>query len=388
MDLITLFVALIFGGFLGFWIATFIKNKELETEKKLLDTRSKDVELLEARFQILADKILKEQSKEFKEDFQNKEDDIGKIVDKLTERVGVFEKERSAQFGELGEKIKTVIEAGTKIQETTASLKAVLSSSSAVRGRWGETTLKNILEESGLIEGSDFFTQETIYGDQENSLRPDVVIKMPGALQLAVDSKASLENFLRAVEEEDESKKTIHLSKFAQDIRLRIKDLSSKEYQKYLDTKVPYVVMFVPSEAAIRAVFEVDTQLYKDAQAKKVMIASPTTIVPLVLLIAHAWKQHNSVENAAKVIGEVAVLGDRLKTFIGHAAGVSSALSSATERFNKMASSWDTRVHTQIEKINQFGGNLTEVSTMPQIESEPRPPHKIATIDKPLHDED
>ena len=135
--------------------------------------------------------------------------------------------------------------------------------------------------------------------------------------------------------------------------------------------------MFVPGEAAIRAAFDVDRNLYADAQEKKVMIASPSTIIPLILLISHAWKQHKSVENASRVIEEVVILGERLKTFVSHTLGVRDSLSQATEKFNKMTSSWDKRVYPSIERINDLGGNIGNITSVPQIESNPREPVKL-----------
>jgi DNA recombination protein RmuC len=239
------------------------------------------------------------------------------------------------------------------------------------------TYLKNLLEQSGLTEGIDFQIQETIAGD-EVSLRPDVIINLPGSLQLAIDSKAGLEEFFKAVEEKDTDKKQEHITKFAQNLRGHIKDLSSKEYQKHLDSRIPYVVMFIPGEAAVRAVFEQDIDLYREAQEKKVMLASPATIMPLILLIAHAWKQHKTVENASKLAKEITDLGGRLRTFLGHVVGISSSLSNATKKFNEACNSWDARVYPKIEQINTLGGNMQMIEAqITQVEVEPRAPGKL-----------
>jgi DNA recombination protein RmuC len=261
------------------------------------------------------------------------------------------------------------------MHETARSLKDVLSSSGTVRGRWGEAVLKTLLEESGFTEGINFHVQETIEGEG-SALRPDVIIDLPGGFHLAVDSKASLEQFFKVVEETDIDKKQEHTVLFTQNIRRHVQALASKEYQKHLDPKIPYVIMFIPGEAAVRTAFEHDTTLYQDAQSKKVLISSPATIMPMILLIAHAWKQHKSIENASKIMVEIAVLGDRLKTFSSHLGGIGSALSGAVKMFNSAVGSWDLRVHPQIEKIATIGGNLNLDSNLSQIEEEPRLPQK------------
>jgi len=424
MTYLVFIFAIALGGLAGFFIARFSKIKELiakdatiqakdaelrakdqeiAVEKRALEERAKDIEQIEARFKAVASDVMRTHSKDFLTEFErvrtlhnqtieSKEkgfekiaEGVSKSIESVEKKIANFEKERGEQFGALGSSIKNVLDAGIKMQETATSLKTVLSSASAVRGRWGETVLKNLLEESGLTEGIDFHIQETITGDEAARLRPDVVINLPGGLQLAIDSKAGLEEYFRAVEEKDDEKKREHLSKFSQNLRGHIKALSSKEYQKHLDERIPYVVMFVPGEAAIRAVFEHDTNLYREAQEKKVMLASPATIMPLVLLIAHAWRQHKSVENASKLANEVIDLGARLKTFIGHVAGIGGSLSKATEKFNQAASSWDTRVVPKIETINNLGGQLQiEAEAIQPIEAEPRLPAKAT----PLIEED
>ncbi len=379
------------------------KDQEIAVEKRALEERSKDVGQLEARFKAIAGDVMREHSKDFLSEFErvqkshtqaieSKEkgfekiaEGVNKSIETVEKKITALEKERGEQFGALGESIKNVLDAGVKMQESATSLKTVLSSASAVRGRWGETVLKNLLEESGLTDGIDFHVQETLTNDEAERLRPDVVVNLPGGLQLAIDSKAGLEEFFKAVEEKDEEKKQEHLSKFAQNLRGHIKALSSKEYQKHLDERVPYVVMFVPGEAAIRAVFEHDTNLYREAQAKKVMLASPATIMPLILLIAHAWRQQKSVENASKLAEEVVDLGVRLKAFIGHFVGIGSSLSKATEKFNQAAGSWDTRVMPKIGVIDNLGGRLQiEAETVQPIEVEPRLPSKITSDDTRL----
>jgi len=395
-------LAICLGGITGFYIAAFLKNKEigiknqeLALEKRSLEERKKDIDQLESRFKVVANDVLRDQSKDFLGEFEkarkvhstdlnNNEKNFKEIVgglntsmETIDKKMVEFEKTRAAQAGALGESIKNVLEAGAKIQETTLSLKNVLSSASAVRGRWGEMLLKTILEQSDLTEGINFETQETIVGENSN-LRPDVIITLPDGLRLAIDSKAGLEEFFKAVEEKDFEKRKEHIVKLAQNIRGHIKDLSSKEYQKHLDKRIPYVVMFIPSEAAIRAVVEEDMGIYGEAQEKRVMLASPATIMPLLSLIAHAWKQQKTVENASKLADEISDLGGRITTFLGHVAGIGSSLSGATKKFNDAFNSWESRVHPKIEQINTLGGNMQIVTSIEQIDIEPHKPQKLS----------
>lgn len=396
--------ALFVGAVIGFAIAWYIKNKELEIERRTLVGLRQEEGQLSDRFKTIANEVLRQHSDDFLKDFaqakeqhslslNNKEKDFSNIAEKVEKTVGEvknkiteLEKQRDQQIGELRESIKNVLDTGVKMHESALSLKAVLSSASAVRGRWGEAVLKNLLEESGLLEGIDFEIQQTILGEESVSLRPDIVINLPGKLRLAIDSKAGLEEFFKACEEHDNVKKKEHIEKFSQNLRTHIKALSSKEYQKHLDARIPYVIMFVPGEAAVRAVFEQDVNLYREAQEKKVMLASPATIMPLILLIAHAWRQHKSVENAAKLAEEVVDLGGRLKVFATHVMGVGTHISQATKKFNEAMSSWDNRIDPKIEKIKALGGNIQLEIQIQSIEEEPRAANKLLEESSPLEE--
>lgn len=405
MQYLLFVLTLLSGGAVGFFIAWYIKNKELglknqelAIEKRALEERGRDIEQLEARFKAVGSDVMRDFRKDFLEeserarkeqhaDLRTEKEGIERIVEGLSKtmenvnkKMDEFEKHRAEQTGALGASIKNVLDTGTKMQEAALSLKAVLSSASGVRGSWGQAVLENLLEECGLTKGINFLTQETIVGDDAAPLRPDVIINLPENVQLAIDSKASLEEFFKAVEENDPDKKQEHIKKFAQHIRTQIKNLSSKEYQKHLDGRIPYVVMFIPGEAAVRAVFEQNTDLYREAQEKKVMLASPATIMPLLLLIAHAWKQHKTVENASRLANEITDLGGRLKAFLGHVVDIGSHLSKASEKFNAAGSSWDLRVFPKIQQINTLGGNMYQVEApIPKIEVEPRAPGKLFT---------
>ncbi len=371
-------ITIILGGIIGFFLASYIKNKELDIKKVQLEERGKDIDQLESRFKAVAGDVLRNQSKDFSINLESKEKNFDRIAQEINksmkavdEKISDFEKMRAEQTGSLGKSIETVLNAGAKMQEEVGTVKNLLSSASAVRGKWGELLLKTILEKSDLNEGVVFQTQETVTGDNAN-LRPDVIITLPDGLKLAIDSKASLEEFDKAVVEKNAEKRKEHIVKFTQHIKERIKELSSKEYQKYVDPRVPYVVMFIPSEAAIRAVVEEDMNLYTEAQDKKVMLASPAIIMPLLSLIAHAWRQQKTIENASKLAEEITDLGDRINTFFGHFAGIGASLEGATKKFNAACASLDSRVYPKIKDINNLGGKIQIDASANQIDIEPR----------------
>lgn len=137
--------------------------------------------------------------------------------------------------------------------------------------------------------------------------------------------------------------------------------------------------MFIPGESAVRAAFEHDVNLYREAQEKKVMLASPATIMPLILLVAHAWKQYKSAENAVKLSTEVAELGNRLKVFFNHVFDVGTSITQATKKFNAAVGSWEGRVAPKIDQIKNLGGNIQTEKDLKLIEEEPRVPKKLSS---------
>ena len=233
--------------------------------------------------------------------------------------------------------------------------------------------LRNILSQSDLVSGIDFEEQGTTSGSDGNTLKPDFVIRLPQSGQhLVIDSKASIfDSYLESETIETESsRRALHVD-FAKRLRTRILDLSSKEYQKHVNQSLPYVVLFVPSEAAIRAAFDVDQDLFKWAMDRKVFLASPATILPLIMLIAHGWKQFRLSEKALELSQAVSQLGDRIETFVKRLSRVQSGLDQATRAWNEaIDKSWygNQSVQKSIEKARELGGNLSAESSLTPLD--------------------
>jgi DNA recombination protein RmuC len=231
--------------------------------------------------------------------------------------------------------------------------------------------LKNILLAADLTEGIDFVQQASTSGGQGDRLRPDFLLKLPNCGQsLAIDSKAPLYDcYLRAdaATSEDERKR-LH-QEFTRNLRNRVLELSSKNYDKYVSNAVPFIVMFLPSEAALRAAFDADRELFQWAKDRRVMIASPVTIVPLILLIAHAWQQFKVSTATTEIAKIVEQLGTRLETFVGRLSGVQKGLETAAKAWNEaIEKSWfgQQSVVKSFEKVRELGGRI---GTIPDLAS-------------------
>ncbi len=330
-----------------------------------------DSQLKALQKQNTADLELKKQS------FDQSFTEIQKNLKITGDQIHQFEKERVDQYSKIEKQIHTMAQQEQKLIQETERLKSALTTSQSVRGRWGELVLRNILEQSDLVSGIDFEEQLHTIGSEGGTLKPDFVVKLPQSGQhLVIDSKASIfDSYLESeTAQDDAARKTMHLD-FAKRLRSRIQELSGKEYQKHVANSLPYVILFVPSEAAIRAAFDVDPQLFQYAMERRVFISSPATILPLIMLIAHAWKQYRLSERASELANVIDTLGSRLETFVNRLGRVQSGLDQATRGWNEaIDKSWNGQqsVLKSIDKARELGGNLSEVKALEMIDQNPR----------------
>lgn len=357
-----------------------IRDREL-SEQKLKDQFSLTAQEvltknLEAQVKALQNQNSHDLDKK-KQEFTQTFEEIKNTLKATGEKIQNFERERTDQYAKIEKQIQTIAAQEQKLITETERLKSALTTSQSVRGRWGELVLRNILEQSGLVCGIDYEEQVTTTGTDNGVLKPDFVIKLPQSGQhLVIDSKASIfESYLQSEGQLGETERQTLHQEFAGRLKDRVKDLSGKEYQKFVSDSLPYVILFVPSEAAIRAAFDVDSQLFQWSMDRKVFIASPATILPLIMLIANAWKQHQLSEKAVELGQVVEVLGDRLKTFVTRLARVGAGLDSASRAWNEaIDKSWNGNQSVQktLDKARELGGNLGEIPALAPVETAPR----------------
>ncbi|MEI8345417.1 MAG: DNA recombination protein RmuC, partial [Candidatus Omnitrophota bacterium] len=289
---------------------------------------------------------------------RTKLDDYQKIVKQ-------FEQERFQMYGNLEKSLAEVLKAEQMVRLEAGALKRVLTSSSGVRGKWGEKILQEILEQNNMVRGIHYQTQVSVGSDEAGAdLRPDFVISLPGGKRLIVDSKEVVSEYVMAQDTEDPDIQKVHLDKLVQNIRNQLVRLSRKEYQTLLDRDIPFVVMFIPSEAAIRAAFATDPSIFEEATGRRVILASPMTIMPLIYLISHGWQQHQLAQNAKEIGAVVEVLGERLFKFVEHLQGIRSGITKSSESWDKAMASWQSRVAPQLERIKVLGGRIKEAEAL------------------------
>ena len=343
-------------------VANEILHKNLETHLKALNTENTHE--------------LDKKKMEFNQSFE----EIKSHLKVTGEKIHLFEKERGDQYAKIQNQIESMSLQEQKLILETERLKSALTTSQSVRGRWGELVLRNILAQSDLVSGIHFQEQLVTAGMDGNALKPDFVIHLPqSGHHLVIDSKASLfDSYLESEAAQTEAgRKALHQD-FAKRLRSRVQDLSGKEYQKSVNESVPFVVLFVPSEAAIRAAFDTDAELFQWSMDRKVFLSSPATIIPLILLIAHGWSQHSLSERAAELSNVVDELGSRLELFVKRLGRVQSGLDQASRAWNEaIDKSWygNQSVQKSVDKARELGGKLNLVSELGPLE------HSIRVID-------
>ena len=357
-------------------------------QKKLLE---KAEEKLTTTFQALSGESLKSNNKAFielaketletvlgkaKGEFGEKEESIKNTVKGLDDalkryeqQVSELEKRRTSDYGSLDAQIKSLLFANQQLQKETGNLVTALRRPE-VRGRWGEITLRRVVELSGMSEYCDFTEQVSVSGD-EGILRPDMIVRLPSNREIVVDSKCSLNDFIDATSVTDDGQRKTLIDKHAQHLRNHMKNLSNKKYWEQFKKTPEFVVMFIPGESFLSAALSIDHTLIEDGMENHVIIATPTTLVALLRAVAFGWRQ----EQIAKHTQEIANLGkeiyDRFEPFLDHINKTGNYLSQATVSFNKMIMSLERRVLVSVKKFKELGASgdkeLPEIQPVEQM---------------------
>ena len=304
-------------------------------------------------------------------DFEAREKKIDDIVKpardslaKLDEEIRKMESDRRGVEGQLNEQLRS-------LSSQTGKLLDALKTPT-VRGRWGEIQLKRVVEIAGMVEHCDFFDQET--QEIENGrVRPDLRIQLPGNKNLVVDSKVPLKAYLEAMECADEPSRASKLAEHANRIRVHVGQLSSKTYWDACKPTPEFVVLFLPGEMFFSAALQHDSALIEDAAAKKVILATPTTLIALLKAVSYGWRQEQLAENAERISELGQELHERIATMASYLARLGGALGKAVDEFNNTARSMETRVLISTRRFKELGvASKKEVEELPIIEVVPR----------------
>lgn len=296
---------------------------------------------------------------------------VGESLKGVDAKLQALEKERHAAYQGLVSQVKSLGESQDALKGETARLATALRRPH-VRGRWGEIQLRNVVEMAGMSRHCDFTEQSTMHTD-DGQLRPDMIVRLPGGKTLVVDAKAPLDALLSALEAQTKHERDEHMNRLGVQINDHITKLGSKNYAANLDTTPDFVIMFLPGEAFFSAALEVRPELIEKAVAKKVIPASPTTLIAMLKSVSYGWQQERIAESAREVAGLGRELYERLSVMAEHFSRVGKGLDSAVGHYNKAVSSLESRVLVTARKFRELGVEAKkDVDDVPPVESRPR----------------
>jgi DNA recombination protein RmuC len=296
---------------------------------------------------------------------------IAQLVDPLraalvrTEaQVQALERERVEAFATLRTQIESLAGGQAQLQRETRNLVTALRRPE-VRGRWGELTLRRLVELAGLSEHCDFTEQLQVVGE-EGTVRPDLVVHMPDARDLVIDAKTPLEAYLSALDAASEDERVQALRRHAQQVETRVRELASKNYWAQFERSPEFAVLFLPGDQFLSAALAERPELLENALGQNVIIATPSTLMALLKAVAYGWRQSAVAHNAAQIRDLGQELYRRLSTFNGHLGRMGQRLSTAVEAYNAAVGSLERQVLPQARRFSELG--VTADAPLPALE--------------------
>ncbi len=362
-----------------------------EERLRLLDAEKAERDRVEEeRFRNLANEILLNNSRRFKQEHETRLDeilaplknDIATFKKKVEETYSAEARERFS----LSERIKELIDANQSIGREAKELTEALRGNSKVQGDWGELVLQTILDKSGLREGVHYTVQQTtdesgraLRNDDGSLLRPDVVINYPDGRCMVIDSKVSLSAFVRYTKAETDEERQTEGQRHVASVRNHIEELRRKSYQDYVgDNKTDFVMMFIPNEPAYIAAMRLDDNLWQEAYDKRVLIISPTHLISALRIVAQLWNHDRQTRNAIEIAETAGRMYDKLVGFLDDMQRIEKALSQAVDAHSaamKKLSEGTGNLIGRAEKMKSLGAKASKIIDRRLVKDDEHQPH-------------
>ena len=403
--------ALLAGLLLGAlitWLVARSKQRHLQENINLLEANVKDQDTLQlerdsafevarsrlaTEFSEMANQSLKANSETFlrlaeqnlgaqqeraKRELGDREQAVENLVKPIRDalqqsqkQISDLEKARSEAYGGIKSQLEAMqLSQQSLTQETQNLVKALRRPE--VRGRWGEITLRRLVELAGMVEHCDF--QEQVHTTSDDKIiRPDMIVRMPDQRELVVDVKTPLDAYLEAVEATDDAQKKLGLERHARNVREHIRKLASKTYWEQFSNSPEFVILFIPGDQFLSAALGEDPDLIEYALAHQIILATPTSFVALLKAVAYGWRQLALASNAEEIRKLAEDLYGRLTAFVGHMNRVGKQLASSVENYNKAVGSLERKVLPGARKFVELGIRpKKDLEQLEPLESLPR----------------
>ncbi len=308
----------------------------------------------------LAEQNLGAQQDKAKRDFGDREKAIEDLVKPISDalqasqkQITELEKSRSEAYGGIKSQLESMQLGQQSLAQETQNLVKALRRPE-VRGRWGEITLRRLVELAGMVEHCDFQEQVHSVGEDQ-TIRPDMVVRMPDKRDLVVDVKTPLDAYLEAVEAKDDAQRKLGLQRHARNVREHIRMLSSKAYWAQFTNSPEFVILFIPGDQFLSAALSEDPDLIETALSHQIILATPTSFVALLKAVAYGWRQLALADNAQEIRVLAEDLYGRLATFVSHMNKVGRQLGSSVESYNRAVGSLERKVLPGARKFVELG---------------------------------
>lgn len=302
---------------------------------------------------------------------------IRSALEKTEQQIQNIEKDRHASFGALGEQLRNLSTDQLALRQEASRLSSALRNP-GMRGEWGELTLKRIVEMAGMVEYCDFM-QQVQRSNEERTIRPDMIIRMPDKRELVIDAKTPMDAYMDAAQTDNDKDRTQHLQRYARHVREHVRLLSAKRYWEQFEGAPDFVVLFMPGEQFLGAALEHDKTLMNDALEAKVILSTPATLMALLRAVAFGWQQAILTENATRIRDVGVELHKRLSILTSHAERLGKNLESSVDSYNRFLGSMERSVMPSAKRLAELGiESGRNIPEMTPLESSPRTPMQAA----------
>ena len=333
---------------------------------------------LKESFSALSVEALERNAERQRDSLENTLKPLQEMLERARKQIDEIEKDRHTAYGRLSQQLQDAVTSQEQLRRETQSLSQALARPE-VRGSYGEVTLRRVIELAGMTAHVDFVEQEA----QASGRRPDVVVRLPENRVLPIDAKAPLQKYSDAYRESDPERQKALLRDFAGSMRAMVADLSRKEYWAGFasENSLDFVVMFVPGDQFLNAALEQDPELMDDALQRKVLLATPSSLMAILRAVAYGWNQQKVAENAERIRDLGYQLCERVAVFSEHMAALGKSLGGSVGRFNQMVGSWESRVLPTSDKFRELGvdahkknADVEELTQIPRHVTPPKDP--------------